>query len=200
MSKTFVGLFVFGVFVAGASSAWAQPVSLGLKIGTPLTDAYSLNPANVATFAAVAYQPDRANFIIGPTIEVRLPFRFSLEADALYRSDGFQMLSPSNRAVNPKTWEFPVLAKYKLFGGPVRPYIAGGVAFKHLSDIGNVPEALHSKNYGVVVGAGLEIHALILKISPEVRYTGYTLRDFQSVEGILQSKKNQTYFVVGINF
>jgi hypothetical protein len=170
--------------------ASAQPVSAGLKIGVPLTDAFTQQ--NVSTFAALSASSNP--YTIGPYIEVRLPASFSLEADALYRSYNFTTVAGS---ASKASWQFPIVAKYKLWKGPVRPYIEGGLAFSHLSDAEKLIAANHASNFGIVLGGGVEIHALVLRISPEIRYTGDVLKSF---DGLVQSNRNQVAFLVGIGF
>ncbi len=91
-----------------------------------------------------------------------------------------------------------MLAKYKVFNkGPVKPYVEGGLVLSHLT--GSDLNIAHSSNYGVALGAGLEIHALVLRISPEVRYEGFFFHDFSS-NSFVQSNRNQAMFLVGIGF
>ena len=59
---------------------------------------------------------------------------------------------------NVNHWEFPILVKYRFSGAPlIHPYLAAGPSFNHVSDPG--------------MGASLEVRALILRVSPELRYT-----------------------------
>src|SRR5271155_5576130 len=110
--KTFFLFFVSCVFLA------AQPFGGGLKFGVPLTDAISVQSPN-----PLDYLTSTGRWLVGPYGEVRLPGRFSLEVDALYRSFGF---TSTQNSVSAGSWEFPVLAKYKLLKGPIAPYVEGG--------------------------------------------------------------------------
>jgi len=170
--------------------AHAQPVVGGLKIGVPFTDAFQNQPyPTVATLTASSNA-----YTLGPFIEVRLPWHFAIEADALYRGLHFNNVLAS---ATTGQWDFPVVAKYKFFKGPVKPYVEGGLDFSHISDIQNLVTANHTSNFGVVLGAGVEIRALVMRISPEVRYTGAALKNFT---GIVNSNQNQIAFLVGIGF
>ena len=51
-----------------------------------------------------------------------------------------------------------------------------------------------------MIGAGLDIHALILHVSPEFRYTRWGAQHFLSSNGGLGSSQNQAEFLVGITF
>jgi Outer membrane protein beta-barrel domain len=174
------------LFVSASLVAVAQPVGAGLKLGTTLTDALSY---------ASGQNPSGHNFVVGPYVEVRLPAGFAIEGDALYQSGLF-----SSVATGGASWQFPIVAKKRLLSGLVRPYLEGGVAFSHITDLKNIPELNHSSNFGIVLGAGLELKVLALRVAPEVRYTGYFLRSIQSPTGLFESNKNQAVFLVGIGF
>lgn len=175
-------------------SAVAQPFGAGLKVGVPLTDAVSI--------IGGATQDDNATtnrYVIGPYGEVRLPGGFSVEVDALYRSFSYFQGIPSANGASGSNgmWEFPVMAKYKLLKGPLRPYVEGGLLLSHLT--GSDFDVTHAANYGVTLGAGLEIKALALRLSPEIRYDGFVFHDFTS-NSFVQSNRNQVLFLVGIGF
>ncbi len=188
----------FFLFLVGIAPVLAQsPFGFGLKAGVPLNDALSADPS-----AAIPYVENTHRYIIGPFVEVRLPSRFSVEVDALYRSYDYRQ-APSYlsapRSVSPGAWEFPVLARKALFGGPVQPYIEGGVALSHLS-VADVIELNHRNNYGIVLGAGVSLHLGLFRIAPELRYNGWAFKNFDSPTGSLQSNRNQAAVLVGISF
>ena len=139
-SKTFFLFFVL------TSSALAQPIGVGIKAGVPLTDALTLKPSTT-----LQYLQDTHRFTVGPYVELHLPAHLVIEIDALYRSYEFQRVIPSAAKQSVSSWEFPVLGKYKLFGGPIQPYIEGGVAFSRLSDIPSITELQHRNNRPLVV-------------------------------------------------
>jgi len=60
--------------------AFGQIVSLGVKAGVPTGDAFT--PDSVVTSLARRY-------LVGATAELHLPFRFSVELDAIYKKTGF---------------------------------------------------------------------------------------------------------------
>jgi hypothetical protein len=62
------------------------------------------------------------------------------------------------------------------------------------------PELQHSTTTGFVMGAGLDIHALLIHVSPELRYTRWGAQQFFSSNGGLQSNQNQVEFLIGITF
>jgi opacity protein-like surface antigen len=179
-------LLVFAA-LACASRAAAQPIGVGLKLGATLTNAISSVKSESI--------PNSANLIIGPYAEVRLPWGFSVEGDALYFPGLY-----TNAAGGGSVWQFPILAKYKLLKGPVRPYIEGGPAFSHISDVKELPDLLHNSNYGITLGAGVEIKVLALRIAPEIRYNGFAFTNIESPSGLFKSNRNQAVLMVGIGF
>lgn len=194
---TFFKTFLFAFVLGGA--AYAQPVIAGVKVGVPFTDAFTNNTNNDAV--ELLLQPQEvlrgsgSSYTIGPFVEVRLPFNFSIEADALYRSLKFTETAVGSSSTS--QWDFPILAKYRFLKGPVRPYVAGGLDFNHVSGIVNLVTANHNTSFGVALGAGVEIHALVMRISPEIRWTGDALKNFS---GVVSSNQNQVALLVGIGF
>src|SRR5262249_37515515 len=133
--------FVFYFFIAASASA--QIVSVGVRAGVPLTQAVNGN------FSGPTQMLDTGRWTIGPTIEFRLPFGFSVGVDALYRgyreqfsgalseivadaSGGptFPALFFSSRS-NTKVWDFPVLLKYRIGSRRLRPFVGAGYTVSH---------------------------------------------------------------------
>ena len=107
------------------------------------------------------------------------------------------MFSPN---VDANAWEFPVLLKYKFKGIPLaRPYLGAGLSFKHITG-NDVVELIHKNSTGVVLEGGVEFKLLLLRISPEIRYSGYTVSSFEAPGGLLKANKNQLAFLVGFSF
>jgi hypothetical protein len=190
-----LALLSCGLALLSCGLAAAQPISAGLKVGVPLTDALTAIETN-----DVGYTADTHRYVIGPYVDIHLPASFSLEVDALYRSYDFTQIAPSfTQSTSVSSWEFPVVLKYKMLHGPIRPYVEGGLVFEHLS-VNNVPALIHGSDTGITLGAGVEIHALVLRISPEIRYEVFLLHNFSSPGDLLQSNRNQALLMVGIGF
>ncbi|MEO8026561.1 MAG: hypothetical protein ABI823_08805, partial [Bryobacteraceae bacterium] len=103
--------------------------------------------------------------------------------------------------IDASAWEFPILLKYKMKGIPlIRPYLGAGLSFKRITGASDIVELTHKTSTGVVLEGGIEIKALLLRISPEIRYTGYTVASFESPNGLLKANKNQLAFLVGFSF
>jgi hypothetical protein len=163
-------------------------------------------------------------FIAGVTGELRLPFGLGVEVDALYRRIHYQdtigsilgTLTTDRTTAN--SWEFPVLVKYRFPTRIARPYVDAGVAFDTLSGLTDTvtqtirftpitttgttstPAALQNNSTkGFVIGAGVDIHAIVLHLSPEIRYTRWGAQHF-NLSGVLSSNQNQAEFLLGITF
>ncbi|MFY9725590.1 MAG: outer membrane beta-barrel protein [Bryobacteraceae bacterium] len=196
--------------------ALAQPFSAGLKAGLPLTD--FLNEVQGTSTA------NTNHYLVGPEVEVRLPFSLSIEFDALYRHFSYtNVLGSAGSAVtsigSAGNWEFPLVLKYRFPTKIVRPYLEAGVSWDTLSGLTNTvseavcggpsgpvcnvlmapPTATSKTTMGVVLGGGLDIHAIVIHISPELRFTRWAEQYF-NLSGALNSGKNQAEFLVGFTF
>jgi len=185
LQKTFLSLLVVTGF------ACAQPFGAGVKVGVPATDAFNVFPFPKPGTIFIAGQP---RYTVGPYVELRLPAGMAVEMDALYRNYGFVSAGVATSA---SSWEFPVLLKHRISLPLVKPFFDGGVSFSNLSDLSGLSVNHHS-NYGIVVGGGVEFHLLLIKVSPEIRYTGWAFRNFDS--DLLQTKRNQLTVLFGIGF
>jgi opacity protein-like surface antigen len=214
MIKTILFIFV------SAAAAFSQPIGFGVKVGLPLTEAF-----NTSAGPAGSYTSDTKRYIIGPQIELRLPAGLGIELDALYTKLNFSSVSGAagsvvNAATDADAWEFPLLLKYK-FGGAnaiaasVRPFVTTGASFRRLTGVSQIknfvtgnsqntsnPDELQDKNStGFVIGGGLEIRALFLRISPEFRFTRWGTANFrEGVSHLLETNQNQGQFLVGFHF
>jgi opacity protein-like surface antigen len=142
---------------------------------------------------------------------VRLPAGFGLEVDALYRNFEYtaSLSGPEallqNRANN--AWEFPLLVKYRLPGPFVRPYLDAGVAWDRWSGFTQLTSLVSATksdvsgvNTGFVVGAGIELHLPLVKLSPEVRYSRWGAQNLSGPGSLLQTNENRAEFLVGLTF
>jgi len=176
------------------SVAAAQPLSFGVKGGVPLTDAFK-GPD------LYSLRSEGGTYAVGPVVELNLPFRLSVELDALYRPVRYQSESRSGTfsRVSGSSLEFPVLMKYRLTGGLARPYVAAGLAFRNLRGFGeDVSELRDRSAAGAVLGGGLELRVPFIRLSGELRYTRWGSTSFQL--GDFRSQLNQAEFLLGLTF
>jgi opacity protein-like surface antigen len=205
----------------GAAAAFSQPFSFGLKGGLPMTD--FLNTAQ-SSISSLSFTSATNRYIVGPTAELRLPFGLGVEVDALYRHFNYAesgtikgAATVLNATTTGNAWEFPLLVKYRFPGKIIRPYVVGGVAWDTLSGLtqavtlttgsgasksntSNPTELSNSTSRGFVLGAGISVKALVIHISPEVRYTRWGAQHFLDPNGGLSSNQNQAEFLLGITF
>ena len=200
-------LFLFLIVVV---SLLAQPFSAGVKAGVPLTDFLS-TVNNISTSV-----PNR--YIVGVTGELHLPLGLAVELDALYRHLNYQAQISTGLTgtiitdrTTASSWEFPLLVKYRFPAPIARPFVDAGIAWDTLSGItdtfsaiganplGSASPLKNNTTRGFVMGAGVNIHAIVLHISPEIRYTRWTSQHF-NLNGVIQSNQNQAEFLVGFTF
>ena len=185
------------IFLAGAPLALGQPFRFGLKGGVPPTDFLSATNSG-----GLGYFTTTNRYIVGPEAELRLPFGFGVEFDALYRHLNYTNFRNSvdvllDSSTTSGAWEFPLLAKYRFPTKIVRPYVAAGMAWDRLSGVTQTitqtviptgvtstsrpsnPAELGDKTVnGFVAGFGVDLHLLFLDISPEIRYTRWGSQHF----------------------
>jgi hypothetical protein len=207
MKKTILILFVIA---AGIS---AQPIGFGVKGGVPFTDLFDGSQNTLGSF-----ESKTKRYIVGPMVELRLPLGFAIEADALYSQANLSSVieaagSLVSAATDANSWEFPVVLKKK-FGGAdaiaasVRPYVEAGASFRKFTGLKDLPAFvtgsggnIDSNNTGFVIGGGLEIRALFLRVSPEVRFTRWGSDNFLGgLANVWKTNRNQGQFLVGISF
>jgi len=180
------------VWVAIMVPADGQILSFGIKAGGEVNPGLDVDGLVFAVSEAKPYA-------FGPTVQVRLPLKLAVEIDALYNRTGYRVdlcISTycSVEVGRANVFAFPVLVKYRLFRGPFSPYVSGGPAYRHVGrtsgtalnwrtgplfpgEVVDYPvqrssvSGPASDGAGVVVGAGLEFKAGILKLSPEYRFT-----------------------------
>lgn len=186
--KSFYIPFLSLALLTAPYRCYPQSLSLGAVAGLSLTSGF---PNSTTTTS------DSHNFILGPAVEVGLPFRLSVEGDALYRPLNFSTVALSSSRSTVMTWEFPVLAKYRFRLGPqnlLNPFIEAGPSFRAaFNSNGTSPS-----NHGVTVGVGLRLDLKVLRFDPALRYTHWAADSFTAIAP--QTKQDQLEFVVGFSF
>jgi hypothetical protein len=117
------------LILLSSAACFAQlPFSIGVKAGVPITDSFTGN----STEFGVSTVTSSRTYIIGPMIELKLPFNLSVEADGLYRPyNAMGSIGASNHFNNTySVWEFPVLAQYRFAFPIAKPYIEAGPSFR----------------------------------------------------------------------
>ena len=209
-------LFASLYFCAAAVPAFAQPVSIGLKIGTPLTDIVNTNRYEIGGFP---FEATVTPFAIGPVLDIRLPLGFGVEFGAIYKRFGQQagqeqdiaepgtpfQVKRSPYSQTGQSWELPLTAQYRFPGSVIRLYLEAGVSFNRLSSL-FAPFVTHSQpgtykpdhytedRRGPVVGRGIEFKLPFMRVTPRLRYTPYGQAEFWL------PRVNAIDFLVGFTF
>lgn len=198
---------------AGAVTIHAQQLTYGFKLGAPFTDEKT-SPFSTNT---------QSRWTGGPFIELHLPYRLSVEFSTLLRTshENTTMSFPFGTTQNPylvfmadkvKTWDFPLLLKYRFTKGKFQPFIGAGGAWSHRrSDFESVytcmgpqgscrppefPNEIYGAQrkstltkFGPAASAGLDIKTRYMTVSPEVRWNR-----------IFSGAPTRNQFMVGIGF
>ncbi len=186
--RTYKFIFINLISLLTATAcARAQILSFGLRGGVPLTDGFSGTPSVSASL--VPTSTDR--FVIGPTVELHLPFGVGVQADALYRT--------YTVAGTVTQWEFPILASYRFHTKAplIHPFLDAGPTFNHVS-VSAPNNATTRGAAGFAIGAGLEAKFLFLRVEPELRYTHWGQTNFNYFN--VTSNQNELEFLIGITF
>jgi hypothetical protein len=146
---------------------------------------------------------DSKSPVIGLMIELEPIRKLFIEFNGLYRplhltdesslSGSVQPIPPTRTGrVTVLTWEFPILAKYKLTIARTNPFFEVGPTFR---TSGNLNDANPSK-YGATGGAGVEAKWGKVRISPTLRYTRWT--NDQTTAS--PTNRNQIEALIGISY
>src|SRR5262245_8671590 len=105
-SVTFVLFLAFGM----ASAAPLDfGVGVGVKGGFPFTDLLKLEVPGASL-------SEDDNYIVGPVVELRLPFGFAFEVNGLYRGTSYTVVNGGTlvpMTIKSSSWEIPYLAKFR---------------------------------------------------------------------------------------
>jgi len=211
----------------GAASLYAQesnmPVTLGFKIGVPVTDMFSAsNTTQLGNTTPGSYTSAVPRYEFGVSGEFRLPMHLRFEVDGLFKRGGFDSALPfgstGSVAYRPTTfnnWEIPGLFKYNVSLGHLRPFVDFGASLRHISTITQTTYAagfssaqisdnaieLHNRNtFGGVAGFGFTFKRGPFELTPEARYTRWANQSFVGSLGSLRTNLDQGDVLLGINF
>ena len=208
----FVVVYTFAAWpLICVSDAQAQSAAIRFKIGGRLTPEVRRSVASYEEFGVLSeqeVQDDSRRIVLGPSVEIFLPKRVSIDVGFLYRSqsienkihvvdlnqdpsDAFRLDFTTTLWTRVKSLEVPVIARYRLSDAmTLQPFIGAGYVHKRFVNpsrsFGGRPENTlpidglrHSSN-GVAVDAGVELKLGFLKIQPEFRYTRWSHGLFHS--------------------
>ena len=188
---------------------YPQIVSVGAVAGTNITnDVSSLGGGGRNTIPGATQtlltDPGGRRLIIGLKLELRLPQNWGIEVNALHRKvqlttttifsppisrpDGsqFSILGPFTTTLT--SWEFPVLAKYRLPIPKLQPFLTAGPSFR--------PGGTSLSQIGVTAGGGVAFQTGSLHIDPTLRYTRWSASNRYPIGG---PNVNQVELLVGLD-
>lgn len=193
-----------------SSPVWAQGISLGLRVGVPITPVLSADGPQEAS---------ASRFTVGPLIEVHLWRGAALGADFLLRRTGLAFSAAGLRRAEVWQWEAPITLIYRV-RAPMRPFVRAGASFDRVFDINGATECgrgpfgeqfyclegsvlaelRHRGTSGFVVGAGLRFKVMKFWLEPEVRLTHWIDRNLGVRDSAVRSNLNQIGFLAGVMF
>jgi hypothetical protein len=189
-----------------------QALTIGVVGGVRATD-------DVNTSVAM---PESRRYVVGPSVELRLPRNFSIEVDALYHRQGYRYVAPPiiglsgiyDESERANSWEFPILLKYKLPVPTVKAFVEAGLSPRTISgkaaDVNVVfnccayspptytTTKVDSSGLGIVAGGGVQFLIGRLRVSPEARYTYWT--SAPSLGPVQPGSQSQADILVGIGW
>ena len=224
-------LNILALVILGASSLLAQssdshmPVTLGLKVGIPVTDMFDASnttlfngnqsvPGSTYTSAVPRYE-------LGVSAQFHLPYHLRFEVDGLYKRAGFA--NQNNGVLGGTTTQFyhtsfnefeiPGVFKYNVAMGHFRPFLDFGASMRHIAtveqtsfetgvplfDYDNNTSELHNRNsFGGVAGFGITFKKGPFELTPEARYTRWANESFTAAG--LRTNLDQGDVLLGISF
>ena len=176
--------------LAAAVQAQQLPFSVGAIGGIRVTNDI------VGPVGSPPYPSESRRYVIGPTVELFLPWQLSIEFNALYRRTGFrsrgEFVGFEESRYRANTWEFPILAKYRIPFERVQPFFAAGYSPRvmngHFDAFGLRYDFEANRfvtyersaswsgflTHGAVFGSGVELALKRLHFVPQVRYTRWS--------------------------
>lgn len=207
-----VRVVLAALFLAGACSA-AGPLIIGVRGGARLNDI--VDAVNSGQTAGRTLESATENYVVGPTLGVKLPIGFSVTGDALFTRLNISVRTSTGAgaiSATSSSWEFPVMLKWTAGRQGVAPFGGVGVSVRHLSDFndvgrfiggnsGNTGLFADQNTVGFVLGGGIRFKAGPVRIEPEIRYTRWNQRDAsQAFQNFFDVNRNQAQILLGITF
>jgi hypothetical protein len=201
------------LLLAIACGAGAQTIAVGVTGGVPISEhSQDFGQGCLASTCG----PNRLTakpYAIGPTLEIQIPWRLSVQAGMLYErlhldvSHGLQVGRGSNNVnfgeyygASANAWLFPLQLKYVFGGRKLAPFINAGATLRHLGpfdgdgirlDFFLQPqrtkfhiESGRDLDVAETVGGGVRWRAGVFDISPEIRFLHWTSTYYQPAQNL----------------
>ena len=179
------------LLVLTAGFAAAQVFSFGVEAGVPL------NP--LLSGSSLDYQVKTHSYTVGPYVQVRLPLRFSFEADLLYKRLEYTYGGTNSVAIS--RWELPLLFGYRFTARRWQPFVHLGGSLNRVVHVAgmNIAELRHQATQGLAAGAGVERRVGPLRLAPEVRITHWRDHNLGVHDAPLRSSLTQAEVLVTVS-
>jgi opacity protein-like surface antigen len=187
-----------------------SPIIFGVRGGVPLGDVINA----VQTDGSVSSATN--NYVVGPTVGLRLPLGLSVTGDALFTRLSLSASTSSSlgsASAHASSWEFPVLVRFTAGNRGIAPFIGAGISVRHLSDFANIGPYLTGSasntsavigtnpNVGFAIGGGLQFRVGHLHISPEIRYTRWGENQIANAfTNVIKTNDNEGQILMGLTF
>jgi hypothetical protein len=203
-------------------TAYAQRPSFGLKAGVPISATCEAESLGGIGSANVCAQP----YLIGPAVQINLLGGLSVGLAALFTR--VQLQGAARPAVGPSfstersgaAWEFPIVPTYRMWRGPVSPFVGIGPTFRRvamqgrnttipLSPLPGEPVAFAVGvgetrwDSGLCLAAGVEFRRRSLRFSPEMRYSRWSSHNPCAECGpytLPLARSGSTVLLLGVSF
>ncbi len=172
---------------ASAGSSSLRPAVFGRRLSVGVLGGFGLS----GDFPEKEGYASARSKLVGVALESAVSGRLLVEFDALYRP---RILSERQRATV-LTWEFPVLAKYRINWPRRGSFFELGPSFR---SSGNTNGSNPSR-YGLTAGVGIDTGTDTLRVAPAVRYTRWAA-DPRTPYSPGVTIRNQVDVVVGFLF
>jgi hypothetical protein len=205
------------LFLMIAQACLAEnPFIIGVRGGVPLNDVVN----TVQNGSSISSSTD--NYVVGPTVGIRLPLGLSIAGDALFtrltlsaNSSGAATPGAASTATSfsasASSWEFPVLVRLRIGHAGIAPFVGAGISVRHLSDFGNVgpfltnssgnPTVNSSTGVGFALAGGIDFKIKVLHVSPEIRYTHWGSNQISNAfNNVIRTNSNEGQILVGLTF
>ena len=154
MSARLRSLFLIAAGAFTCSISFGQSLAIGAIGGMRATNDLTGEAATSVS----------GRYVLGPELDIGLPFGLGFEVDALYRRQGYQASSfySGQFDEHANSWEFPILLKYKLPFPLIRPLLEAGYAPRvingtvHFYTNGSTDGTDYPTSQGIVVGGGVQ--------------------------------------------
>lgn len=137
---------------------------------------------------------ERPRYLAGLTAQAALKGNWAVEVNAIYKPLRARDYLDSSFVV--LTWQFPVLAKYRWTKPGWAPFVAAGPSFRLAGNL----NGYNPSHLGATFGAGVELQADGIRLSPAIRYTRWRRDTPESFPSSLLTKADAVELVFGVSF